>query len=134
MEFETKKALLEYLGKNPNDRKLVDRMMLRGEVHKEDGMYIYIPQVKVKDLYDEITELKGHIRLLEENVYTFNETKDYSAAYNEAKAQRDYYQDLYEKEVQSKQEIIRKCFRRIQQIKPKADWEEFRDWVLSNED
>jgi hypothetical protein len=29
MEFETKKALLEYLGKDPNDRKLVDRMIAR---------------------------------------------------------------------------------------------------------
>lgn len=36
MQFETKKALLEYLGKNPDDRKLVDRMMLRGDVYKED--------------------------------------------------------------------------------------------------
>lgn len=134
MEFATQRELLEHLGKNPNDRKLVQRMMLRGDVHKEDGMYVYIPQVKVRDLYDEIAQLKEHIHTLEENVYTFNETKDYSSAYNEAKAQRDYYQDLYEKEVQSKQEIIRKCFRRIQQIKPRADWEEFRDWVLSNEE
>ena len=134
MQFETKKALLEYLGKNPDDRKLVDRMMLRGDVHKEDGMYVYIPQVKVRDLYDEIAQLKEHIHTLEGNVYTFNEAKDYSAAYKEAKAQRDYYQDLYENEVKSKQEIIRKCFRRIQQIKPRANWEEFRDWVLSDEE
>ena len=130
MEFRTQRELLEYLGKCPNDRNLVQRMMARGDVHKEDGMYIYIPQVKVKDLYNEIAQLKDKISLLENNVYTFDDGGDY----NEAKAQRDYYQDLYEKEVKEKQEIIRRCFRRIQKANPRANREEFRDWVLSNED
>ena len=71
---------------------------------------------------------------LEDNVYTFDDGKDYVEAYKEAKAQWDYYQNLYESEVKRKQEIIRKCFRWIQTIKPRADWEEFRDWVLSNEE
>jgi hypothetical protein len=35
-EFRTKKGLLEYLGKKGNDNKLVDRMIARGEVKKED--------------------------------------------------------------------------------------------------
>lgn len=30
--FQSKKELLEYLGKSPNDRKLIDRMVMRGEV------------------------------------------------------------------------------------------------------
>lgn len=93
-------------------------------------MYIYEPQVKVKDLYSEIAQLKEKISLLENNVYTFDDGGDY----NEAKAQRDYYQDLYEKEVKEKQEIIRRCFRRIQKANPRANREEFRDWVLSNGD
>ena len=37
--FEPKKALLEYLGKNPNDRKLVDRLMAKGAVWLEEWMY-----------------------------------------------------------------------------------------------
>ena len=37
--FETKKALLEYLGKNSNDRKLVDRLLAKGSVRMEEGMY-----------------------------------------------------------------------------------------------
>ena len=130
MEFRTQKNLLEYLGKNPDDRHLVERMIKRWEVHVEGGMYIYEPQVKVKDLYNEIAQLKDKISLLENNVYTFNDGGDY----NEAKAQRDYYQDLYEKEVKEKQEIIRRCFRRIQKANPRANREEFRDWVLSNEE
>lgn len=37
--FETKRALLTYLGKNPDDRKLVDRLIAKWEVWVEDGMY-----------------------------------------------------------------------------------------------
>ena len=36
MKFRTKKELLQYLGKNENDRKLVDRMMIKGIVHLVD--------------------------------------------------------------------------------------------------
>lgn len=36
MGFETQRALLEYLGKNPNDRNLVQRMIAKGDVYKED--------------------------------------------------------------------------------------------------
>ena len=32
--FQSKKEVLEYLGKNPNDRRLVDRMIIRGEIEK----------------------------------------------------------------------------------------------------
>jgi len=35
MKFQTKKDLLRYLGKNEEDRKLVDRMIARGEVVME---------------------------------------------------------------------------------------------------
>jgi len=130
MQFRTQRELLEYLGKCPNDRNLVQRMIARGDVHKEEWMYIYEPQVSVKDLYSEIAQLKEKTSLLENNVYTFNESWNY----DEAKAQRDYYQDLYEKEKADKQNKIRKCFRWIQQIKPSADWEEFRDWVMNDEE
>jgi len=34
--FQSKKEVLEYLGKSPNDRKLVDRMISKGEIEKTD--------------------------------------------------------------------------------------------------
>ena len=40
MKFQTKKELLRYLWKNEDDRKLVDRMVARGEVIVENRMYI----------------------------------------------------------------------------------------------
>lgn len=133
MEFETQRELLAYLGKCENDRKLVQRMIGRWEVYKKDGVYYLVDNFRKRaiwDLYDEIRELRGKVESLEDNVYSFWWDGDY----NEAKAQWEYYQDLYEKEKADKQFRIRKCFRWIQTIKPRADWEEFRDWVMNDED
>lgn len=128
MEFETQRALLEYLGKNPNDRNLVQRMIAKGDVYKDNWMYVLNIQNK-KDLQEEVRELKQKVALLEDNVYTFNENE-----LDEAKAQWAYYKELYQKEKSDMQNRIRKCFRWIQQIKPSADWEEFRDWVMNDEE
>ena len=40
MKFQTKKELLRYLWKNEDDRKLITRMIARGEVVVENRMYI----------------------------------------------------------------------------------------------
>ena len=64
MEFETKKALLEYLGKDPNDRKLVDRMIARWDVYMEDGMYYLVDKEDIHVLREENEKLK---KKLEEN-------------------------------------------------------------------
>lgn len=123
--FETKKALLEHLGKNPDDRKLVDRLILRGDVHIEDGMYYIVDKDAIIDwLREAVKKLRGEITTMRESNWDLEE----------AKAQWEHYQNLYEEEKADKQERIRKCFRRIQTIKPRADWEEFRDWVMSDED
>ena len=59
MEFATQAELLEHLGKNPNDRSLVQRMMARGEVIKEWGMYVIVDKdIIIKELKEEIKELK----------------------------------------------------------------------------
>lgn len=64
--FGTKKELLIWLGKNPDDRRLVDRLMLRGEVRMENWMYVYESKEevilglenRVKELEKEIENLK----------------------------------------------------------------------------
>lgn len=59
MEFATQAELLEHLGKNPNDRSLVQRMMARGEVIKEWDMYVIVDKdIIIKELKEEIKELK----------------------------------------------------------------------------
>ena len=122
-KFRKKRELLEYLGKNPNDNKLVDRMILRGEVHMENGMYIY-------ESKDEVIEgLKKEIKNLKEEQGN-NTLSSNSEELYEAKVQWEYYQNLYENEVKDKQNRIRKCFQWIKAKYPKAEWDEFRDWVM----
>lgn len=53
--FETKKALLTYLGKNPDDRKLVDRLIAKWEVWVENGMY-YVNEEKREEKKSESKE------------------------------------------------------------------------------
>ena len=60
--FETKKALLEYLGKNPKDNKLVDRMMLRGEVYLEGGMFYLADGGDVNTLRERVAELEKKLK------------------------------------------------------------------------
>lgn len=48
IRFENQRVLLEYLGKNPNDRSLVQRMERRGEVYREDGGYYLVERAETK--------------------------------------------------------------------------------------
>ena len=50
MKFQTKKDLLRYLGKNEEDRKLVDRMIARGEVVMEWRLYVIEDKANADDL------------------------------------------------------------------------------------
>ena len=59
MEFDTKRELLEYLGKNPTDNKLVDRMMARGEVVKRDGVFYLVVEDEVSRLRRKVKELES---------------------------------------------------------------------------
>lgn len=62
MEFQTQKELLEYLGKNPNDRNLVKRMMRNGEVDYHDGMWYLIDKdLMIKELQEKVWELQEKI-------------------------------------------------------------------------
>ena len=88
-----------------------------------------------QSLIDENRELKLEImnmkkeltKLMKENMRLEKELK-------EEKVNSEYYNRLYESEKEDKHNRIRRCFRWIQQIKPSADWEEFRDWVMNDEE
>lgn len=85
--FESKRALLEYLGKNTEDRKLVDRMMARGTVVYSEGMYYLMEEEDKEKLLNKITEPR------EVKVYA----EDKSAELEEAKIQWEYYKQRCEK-------------------------------------
>lgn len=119
MWFETKKALLEYLGKNPSDNKLVDRMIRRGEVRLEDGMYYIVES-------EEVVKLKERIKELEKS--------DLRWELEFAKAQWNYYLSMAEEEREDKERRIEKAFRWIKAHVKWANWEEFYEWLMSDEE
>ena len=68
--FSSKKALLEYLGKNGKDTKLIDRMIGKGEVRRlEDGGYELVQNMSGEEaaaLREKIAEQEKRIAELEE--------------------------------------------------------------------
>lgn len=134
--FQSKKEVLEYLGKNSKDTRLLDRMIKRGEVEKTDEWYKLVQKgnEEVEKLRAENEELKKKVADLEldKEIKESNEVSE--AEYKEARVQRLYYADEYEKEKKDKEFRIRKCFQWIKAKNPKANWEEFRDWVMSNDE
>lgn len=139
MEFETKKALLEYLGKNPNDNKLVDRMILRGDVVVRDWMFILVDKDSI------IEELKERIKELEksdtkfiskamwEKVLAHGEIKRLEEELYEAKTNSDYREARCKRYNDYLQQVIKITYDRI---KPKLwnkleEFDDFREHILS---
>lgn len=132
MWYLDKKWILEHCGKDGKDVRWLDRAMKRGEViHDVDMGYITVVDY-IWELEEEIKELKKSDK--EKEVEEVMKDMDLWSELEEAKAQWEYYENLYNEEREDKQERIRRCFRWIKQIKPSADWEEFRDWVMSDEE
>ena len=59
---------MRHLGKNENDNKLVDRLILRGDVYMEDGMYYIVDKdAIIEELRERVSELEGKITLMKES-------------------------------------------------------------------
>jgi len=124
MEFSTQRELLEYLGKNPNDRSLVQRMMIRGEIFKENGMYYLVNKdEKIAELKNLVEKLRSEITTMKENNWDLNY----------AKAQWEHYQGLYESEKLDKEYRLEKAFQWIKGHIKWVSWDEFHEWVMDDE-
>lgn len=125
MGFETKRALLEYLGKNPNDNKLVDRLILRGEVEVRDGLYYVVN----KD--EEIKELKEKIIFLE-NQQGKNTLDELTKQHKEAKAQWDYWEKKCRKYWEYIEKVMEVTYNRVKPyVGNKLEWfYDFREHIL----
>ena len=125
MEFETQRGLLEYLGKNPNDRSLVQRMMIRGEVYKENGMYILVNRdEKIRELEFLVQKLRSEITTMKENNWDLEELK----------VNCEYYKDLYEKECEANERRLKKIFDWIKGKVRGVNWDEFHTWAMDEEE
>ncbi len=138
MQFETKRALLTYLGKNPDDNKLVDRMIRRWEVYREDGMYHLI--TNKQSLIEENRELKLRVQELEKSESMTREEHQHLQEFfkikdelKEAKIQWEYRERMYDEEKADKQNRIRKCYDWIRRQNIRVNYDEFHEWVMSDE-
>lgn len=151
MRFNTKKELLKHLGKNENDRKLIDRLIAKWEVYKENGMYV-IWESEVDILKEEIKNLKGQLDRIssesdsEQGKNTTQESgenttlsdPDLEKRLKESEDNLEYQIKEYERleretkeEVLMYQECIRKCYLwAINEKRIKITRPDFRDNVL----
>lgn len=72
-KFQTKKEILGYLGKDVEDRKLIDRMIKRGDIKKVDGEYQLIEKEDPTEYVNKIKELENKIFELELELDTFRD-------------------------------------------------------------
>ena len=127
MEFRTQRELLEYLGKNPNDRKLVSRMRNRWDVRKESWVYIL---TKKDELIWEIEKWKEEYKkIIEECNRLANENARLIKDKNEL-IQRIIESDKWSSE---KNEIVNKVYKYLTQVLHiRLDKSEFIEWIDNN--
>lgn len=135
--FETKKAFLEYLGKNPNDRKLVDRMIHDGRACMRNGMYYLMS----KD--DIIEELGGRIKELEKsewgeqlNSLNFQQTLEILKLKEElgvATVNSEYWEKECRRYWRLSTNVIDICYNKFKQLlgsKFQESKEDFKDGII----
>ena len=132
MQFATKRELLEHLGKNPDDRKLVDRMVMRWEVYKRDGFYYLVDDFKKRNawrLYDEIRELREEVNELKKSE---PKTTISSAELEEAKIQWKHWEWVARRYWRYCDEIMDVCYNKCKMVmwgKFTESRESFKEWI-----
>lgn len=123
MEFRTQKELLEYLGKCPEDRSLVQRMIIRGEVYKENGMYYLVNKdEKIKELEILVAKLRSEIATMKESNWDLEELK----------VNCEYYESEMRKYAQYCADIVEVCYKKIKSAMGSRfteDKETFKEWI-----
>lgn len=121
MYFDTKKWILEYLGKKGKNVRWLERLIRLGVVLEKDWRYITRNDaerravLKVKDRIEELEAENSRLQKVAE-----------------CEINSSYYQDLYNKECEEKEAIIKKCYDFMKNRGMKINWDEYYDWVTWN--
>jgi len=154
MAYESKKALLIRLGKNPDDRNLINRMIGRWEVYEEWGMYYLVKEenweelnsqnfsdaAKILELKWEIEKLKEErIVLIRERNHLEQELEKWMDGWEEVNQSDLDFQiaenERLEVKVAMYQEAIRRCYMWAVNVKKdKTPWPIFKKDVLKLEE
>lgn len=123
MEFTTQRELLEHLGKNPDDRNLVQRLIIKGEVVREWGVYVLVDKdARIAELEKEVSELRNEIVTMKESNWDLEELK-VNCKYWEKQA-KEYSQYCAD--------IVDICYSKIKSAmwsKFMEDKETFKEWI-----
>lgn len=118
MYFDTKKWILEYLGKKGKNVRWLERLIKLGVVLEKDWRYITrndaerAAVLKVKDRVKELEEENSRLQKVAE--WGINAS---------------YYEDLYNKECEEKESIIKRCYEFMTKRWMKINWDEYNAWV-----
>jgi len=131
MEFETKKGLLEYLGKDTNDRKLVDRMISRGDVELVDGMYVLVDKdAIIAALKEEIEVLKKSPKESSPQSWDLEKIKK---ELEEAQINSEYWEKQTRRYGKLINSVISICYKKLKALlgsKFAQSEDSFREWIL----
>ena len=135
MQFRTQRELLEYLGKNPDDRHLVQRLIASWDVYKDGGMYVLNVQQKKKDLVDEVRELRERVAELEANksVSVNTTVQVNNSDLEEAKVNAEYWEKECRRYWRLINNVISVCYRKLKGLlgtKFTMSEEEFKEAVI----
>lgn len=126
MVFNTQAELLEYLGKDVNDRKLVQRMIARGEVVKEWRLYFIMDKDrKIKELEERLKEYD----ILVERVKKLSSENE-----RLIREKNELIQQMIDKwEESSESEIIDKVYKFLRErFHMQESKTEFKEWLERN--
>lgn len=135
--FQSKKELLEYLGKSPKDTRLIDRMIARGEVEKWTDGYELLPTpnpTEIERLRAEHEELTKKVKKQQDEIERLKVVLLNEKDTDEAKIQREYREAKANRYQKAMNLVIRTTYN---VIKPKLgnrleDYDEFRDSILNS--
>lgn len=124
MEFTTQRELLEHLGKNPDDRNLVQRLIIKGEVVKEWGVYVLVDKdARIAELERTVSELRNEIVTMKESNWDLEE----------AKIQWEYWEKECKRYWRLSLNVIDICYNKFKQLlgsRFQESKEDFKEWVI----
>ena len=134
MKFATKKDLLKYLGKNENDRKLVDRLMSKWRVYMEWGMYVLVEwEIDSISIIRENELLKKENKNLKDKLSEVS-NPDLNEELYEAKVQREYWEKECRRYWRLINLVIQTVYNRIKPLlwSRLEDYDTFREWIIED--
>ena len=118
MRYDTKKKILEHLGKKGKDVRWLDRLIRLGVVLEKD--WKYMPRADLERTT--MIKLRDRVKELESENLKLQKVAEWGI-------NASYYEELYNKECKEKEDIIKRCYEFMTKRWMKIKWDEYNAWV-----